>query len=164
LALAAARIYAKLLAYKDEYEIARLLTQPELHNEIRRTFDGGRIAFNMAPPILSRGHVNGRPKKGEIGVWILPVLRVLARMRRVRGTWLDPFGHTVERRMERTLIAEYEALVDRVLLALTSANHGRALALLALADEVRGFGSVKGTAVKNYYSRLARAEEQYVAC
>jgi len=163
LALAVARAYAKLLAYKDEYEIARLLTQPELHDEIRRTFDGGRIAFNMAPPILPGGRVNGRPKKREIGVWILPVLRVLARIRRIRGTWLDPFGHMAERRMERALIADYEALVDRVLLALTPTNHGRAVALLALADEVRGFGPVKETAVKIYHARLAKAEEQYVA-
>jgi indolepyruvate ferredoxin oxidoreductase len=163
LALAVARIYAKLLAYKDEYEIARLLTQPELHDEIRRTFDGGRIAFNMAPPILSRGHVNGRPKKREIGVWILPVLRVLARIRRIRGTWLDPFGHTAERRMERELIAEYEALVDRVLLALTPANHARAVVLLALPEEVRGFGPVKKKAVKTYHTRLAMAEEKYFA-
>jgi indolepyruvate ferredoxin oxidoreductase len=163
LALTVARAYAKLLAYKDEYEVARLLTQPGLHEEIGRTFEGGQIAFNMAPPFLPSGKVNGRPRKREFGSWILPMLSVLSKFRWVRGTWLDPFGYTTERRLERALIEEYEALVDRTLSALMPANYERAIVLLGLADEVRGFGPVKEAAAKAYRLHLTNAEKHFSA-
>ncbi|KKW91663.1 hypothetical protein YP76_14030 [Sphingobium chungbukense] len=154
-----ARSYAKLLAYKDEYEVARLLTRPELHAEIARTFqDGAKISFNLAPPIFTRPGVGGRPAKRAFGRWMLTAMRVLARMKRLRGTWLDPFGRTGERRDERALIAEYEALAERMLTTLAPGNHAAVARLLALADEVRGYGPVKAGAIERYRRDVAAAE------
>jgi indolepyruvate ferredoxin oxidoreductase len=162
LGLTVARTYAKLLAYKDEYEVARLLTRPELSDEIARTFaDGGRISLNMAPPILGGKSINGRPRKREFGAWILPPLRVLARLRGLRGTIFDPFGRTAERRMERTLIGEYEALVERTCAALSLQNHDAAVRLLGMADEIRGFGPVKDAAVHRYHARIKAGEAEF---
>ncbi len=159
LTLAVARNYAKLLAYKDEYEVARLLTHPALRAELARSFeDGGRIALNLAPPILGGKPVNGRPRKREFGAWMLPVMRVLARGKRLRGTAFDPFGRSAERRAERALIADYEALVERTLAALTPANHAAAVERLAMVDQVRGFGPVKHAAMAAYAERAAAAD------
>ena len=162
LALTVARNYAKLLAYKDEYEVARLLGSSALREELGKTFeDGGRIALNLAPPFLNGKRVNGRPVKREFGSWVLVVMRVMARMRGVRGSWFDPFAWTRERRMERALITQYEGLVDDVLASLDAGNHSDALTLLALADEVRGFGPVKAAAVETYQARVSSAQKQY---
>ena len=111
----------------------------------------------MAPPILGGKSINGRPRKREFGAWILPPLRVLARLRGLRGTIFDPFGRTAERRMERTLIGEYEALVERTCAALSLQNHDAAVRLLGMADEIRGFGPVKDAAVHRYHARIKRA-------
>lgn len=155
LARIVARNYAKLLAYKDEYEVARLLTSESLRKEIAATFAaGGRIALNLAPPILNGAKVNGRPRKREFDRWILPLLRMLAHMKGLRGTMLDLFGYTAERRAERAMIAEYEALVEEALGALTPANHAAAMILLNAVDEVRGFGPVKEVAMEAYHRRL----------
>ena len=150
-----ARNYAKLLAYKDEYEVARLLTRESLAAELASTFAaGGKIALNLAPPFLNGALVNGRPRKKEFGRWIVPLLRVLARMKILRGSALDLFGYTAERRAERAMIAEYEALVEEALAALTPANHAAAMILLNAVDEVRGFGPVKEVAMETYHRRL----------
>jgi indolepyruvate ferredoxin oxidoreductase len=164
LARAAARAYAKLLAYKDEYEVARLLTQPALREEIAGVFAaGGRVAFNLAPPILAGPGVNGRPRKREFGAWFGPVLRVLAHGRRLRGTAFDPFGYTAERRSERALINQYEQLVDTVLAALTPANHAAGVRLLSLAEDIRGFGPVKEAAIQRYRESVRLAERDFRA-
>nr|WP_253260711.1 DUF6537 domain-containing protein [Rhodanobacter glycinis] len=163
LALTVARNYAKLLAYKDEYEVARLLSGPALREEIARTFeDGGRIALNLAPSFFGSRKINGRPRKHEFGPWILGLMQLLARMRSLRGTWLDPFARTRERRMERALIAQYEGLVGNVLATLAPGNYSQALTLLALVDEVRGYGPVKATAVVAYHARVSAAHEEYL--
>ena len=162
LALAVARNYAKLLAYKDEYEEARLLTSTTLREEISQTFeDGARIALNMAPPFLDGRTVNGRPRKREFGLWIMPLLRVMARLRWLRGTMFDPFGRTAARRAERSLIVEYEALVNTVLGKLVAQNHPRAVALLSYVDDVRGFGPVKDAAIERYKAKVAAAERAF---
>jgi indolepyruvate ferredoxin oxidoreductase len=162
LTLAVARNYAKLLAYKDEYEVARLLTSAGLHEEIRRSFeDGGRVAFNMAPPLLGGSPVNGRPGKREFGPWIIGVLGVLKRLRGLRGTPLDPFGLSAERRAERALITEYEALTARLLQSLSPAKLTQAVALLGLADAVRGFGPVKQAAIDAYRASIKTGEAAY---
>ena len=163
LAGAVARNYAKLLAYKDEYEVARLLTQPALQAEIDRVFSGGRVSLNLAPPIMAGRLVNGRPRKRKFGAWIRPALRVLAQGRRLRGTPFDIFGFTADRRLERALIGEYEQLVDRVLAALTAENHDLGVKLVALADDVRGFGPVKAAAVKRYRKRVEEVEQEFVS-
>ena len=164
LAGAVAKTYARLLTYKDEYEVARLLTLPALRDEIARTFsDGARIAFNLAPPVLAGRQVDGRPGKREFGPWLVPVLRMLARLRRLRGSWLDPFGRTKERRMERALIASFEQCVERVLAGLNEGNLDAAESLLSLASDIRGFGPVKAASVSLYRDRAAVAEEKFWA-
>jgi len=159
-----ARAYAKLLAYKDEYEVARLLTQAALEKQIAGLFAPlARVAFNLAPPILAGRLVNGRPVKREFGAWIRPLLKVLAHGRRVRGTVLDPFSYTAERRAERALIEDYERLVDRVLAALAPSNHAAGVRLLSLADDIRGFGPVKEAAIKRYRERVQATEQAFLA-
>jgi indolepyruvate ferredoxin oxidoreductase len=161
---ATARAYAKLLAYKDEYEVARLLTGPALQQEIAQVFaEGGRVSFNLAPPFLAGRGINGRPRKREFGPWLRPALRVLAQGRRLRGTVFDLFGYTTERRAERALIEQYEQLVARVLAALTAANHNAAVELLALVDDVRGFGPVKEAAMQRYHQRVRSLEQDFHA-
>ena len=159
LALAAARSYGRLLGYKDEYEVARLLTSDTLRDELKRNFtDGARLSFNLAPPILGGKPVNGRPPKRAFAAkWMTPAMRLLARGKRLRGTALDPFARTAERRMERTLIADYEALVDEVLTLLTPDRHAAAAKLLDLAAMIRGYGPVKEAAVERYRAALPAA-------
>jgi indolepyruvate ferredoxin oxidoreductase len=164
LARAVARNYGKLLAYKDEYEVARLLTQPALEAELAGTFaPGGRVAFNLAPPILAGRLANGRPRKREFAGWLRPLLGLLAHGRHLRGTIFDPLGYTTERRTERALIGEYEHLVGRVLTALSPATHAAGVRLLSLADDVRGFGPVKAAAIERYRERSAAAERDFLS-
>jgi len=145
LAEAAAPVLSRLMRYKDEYEVARLLTDPAFDQRLAGTFDGARrIEFNLAPPILSRPDPRtGRPAKRAFGPWLRPALKVLARFRRLRGTWADPFGKTEERRAERELIGWYEGLIERCARDV-SADTARAWRdILATPDAIRGFGPVK---------------------
>ena len=149
-----ARNYAKLLAYKDEYEVARLFADPAFTVALKDRFDGDyRIAFNLAPPILTGKTPDGRPRKREFGAGTLKLFRVLAGMRILRGTALDVFGHTRERRAERALIAEYEGDVAMVLENLDTIPGDLAEGLLDSADGVRGFGPVKHEAVQAHADR-----------
>lgn len=165
LARAVARNYAKLLAYKDEYEVARLLSDPALHSELKERFTGKpKLSFNLAPPILSKKGSNGRPKKRRFSAFIaIPLFRILAALKPLRGTPLDLFGYTDERRMERALIAEYEETIDRVLSALSAANHDHAVRLLSLPDTIRGFGPVKEEAVERYRNAHTQALKEFFA-
>ena len=142
---AVATNYAKLLAYKDEYEVARLHADPEFLASLRARFDGDiRLRFNLAPPLFSRRDPRtGAPRKREFGAWMLPVFQGLARMRGLRGTPFDPFGYTAERRMERSLITRYEATLDQVMTHGRPDNRELALALAALPERIRGYGHVK---------------------
>ena len=145
LARAVARYYFKLLAYKDEYEVARLHTTDEFRQQIARQFeDGCRIEFNLAPPLLARKDpVTGEPRKMRFGSWIVPVFRLLAALRGLRGTAFDPFGRTAERRRERALIAQYEADVGEILDRLGPETAGVAVELASAPEHIRGFGHVK---------------------
>jgi indolepyruvate ferredoxin oxidoreductase len=140
-----ARGYAKLLAYKDEYEVARLHADPAFVASLRARFEGDiRLRFNLAPPLLSRiDPRTGVPRKREFGAWMLPVFRGMARLRGLRGTPFDPFGHTAERRMERSLIARYETTLDQLMTHGRADNRELVLALAALPERVRGYGHVK---------------------
>ena len=143
-----ARNLAKLMAYKDEYEVARLYADPAFLDTLRKQFEGEpgrdyRLRFHLAPPLLPGHDADGQPKKRRFGPWMLPAFGLLARFKRLRGTALDPFGYTTERRTERALIGEYEALVDELLQGLAPHNHGVAIELASLPDEIRGFGHVK---------------------
>jgi len=148
LAEAVARYAYKLMAYKDEYEVARLHLRTR--DEVREMFGpDSRVAFHLAPPGLARRDGSGRIRKRAFGEWILPLFRLLAALRGIRGTWLDPFGWSAERKMERALIAEYERTMEEVLAGLAPGNHAEATALARLPTAIRGFGHVKMRAVRD---------------
>jgi indolepyruvate ferredoxin oxidoreductase len=142
---AVARQFSRLLAIKDEYEVARLYTDGRFQAALAEQFeDAGSLRFHMAPPLLSRPGPDGRARKMTFGPWMMSAFRVLAKVRRIRGQWFDPFGHTEERKMERALANEYEALLrDTLLPALDAKNHAAALALAKLPESIRGYGHVK---------------------
>jgi indolepyruvate ferredoxin oxidoreductase len=154
---AVAKSYFKLLSYKDEYEVARLHTQVGFLDSVKRDFGtGAKVRFHMAPPLLSRRKdARGRPLKSEFGGWILPGLRLLAGMRGLRGSRFDLFGMTAERRMERALIAEFEALIEATLPDLNADSAKQLCADVALYLDIRGYGPVKEQAVKDVHSRLS---------
>jgi indolepyruvate ferredoxin oxidoreductase len=150
--------YAKLLAYKDEYEVARLFTDGRFQKLLREQFEGDyKISFNLAPPILSSElDTQGRPLKREFSARILPLFRLLAKMKGLRGTAFDIFGYSKDRKMERDLIVAYERDVDTVLRLLSPANADIAVELLSLPDRIRGYGPVKEKAVKDAEARHAQ--------
>ena len=141
----AARALHKLMAYKDEYEVARLYSSDEFREGIARQFEGNiSLRFNLAPPLLSRRDPStGLPAKREFGGWMLTALRLLAPLRRLRGTPFDPFGYTAERRREREDIADYEALLRRLAPEVGRADESTLRELLGLPLQLRGFGHVK---------------------
>ncbi|MEC5409859.1 indolepyruvate ferredoxin oxidoreductase family protein [Paraburkholderia sp. MPAMCS5] len=139
---------AKLMAYKDEYEVARLYADPAYLDKLRAQFDGepGRdyaLNFYLAPPLLAKRDANGHLVKKRFGPWMLPVFRAVARLKGLRGTPFDIFGKTGERRAERRLITEYVALVDEFCATLDRERVPAALKLATLPDRIRGFGHVK---------------------
>ncbi|MFO1108263.1 MAG: indolepyruvate ferredoxin oxidoreductase family protein [Bradyrhizobium sp.] len=143
--------YAKLLAYKDEYEVARLYSDGSFEKLMRDQFEGEfKFNFNLAPPILASGvDAMGRPKKRAFGAWMMGVFRVVAKFRFLRGTPLDVFGYSADRKLERELIAAYEKDVAKALDLLSQASHDTAVELLSLPDRIRGFGPVKEKAAKD---------------
>ncbi|MBL4917813.1 indolepyruvate ferredoxin oxidoreductase family protein [Szabonella alba] len=139
---AVARSYHKLLAIKDEYEVARL--HLSTLDRARAEFEGDlRPEFHLAPPMLPGKDAQGRPKKRAFGAWMIPAFRLLARMKGLRGTAFDPFGRSAERRMEHALIAEFEADMDRVFAEITPARESLAREWAELPLSIRGFGPVK---------------------
>jgi len=142
---AVARYYAKLLAYKDEYEVARLYADGDFRKKIEAMFEGDyRMVFHLAPPLLAKKDpVSGEPRKMRFGPWMMPLFKVLSAMRRLRGTPLDIFGYSEERRTERALVREYEETLERLLAGLTPQNHALAVQIAAIPDEIRGFGYIK---------------------
>ncbi|WP_068072295.1 indolepyruvate ferredoxin oxidoreductase family protein [Novosphingobium lentum] len=145
LAVMVARNFAKLMAYKDEYEVGRLHSDPAFKAQIAAAFeDGAKLRYNLAPPLFAkRDPATGQLKKREFGAWMATGFAVLAKLKGLRGTAFDPFGRTAERRMERRLIDEYETLMRRVAAALQPANHATAIELASLPGQIRGFGHVK---------------------
>jgi indolepyruvate ferredoxin oxidoreductase len=146
LAEAVARYLFKLMAYKDEYEVARLYTDGAFLDQVKAAFDGDdlRFEFHLAPPLIARKDpTTGVARKMSFGPWMMPAYKILARFKFLRGTWLDPFGRTVERRTERALVRDYEAMLDEVLSKLTPDNHHLAVGLAAIPEKIRGFGHVK---------------------
>ncbi|HUB94747.1 MAG TPA: indolepyruvate ferredoxin oxidoreductase family protein [Stellaceae bacterium] len=149
LALAVANNLFKLMAYKDEYEVARLYTDGTFAEKLGRAFEGDyRLEFHLAPPILaSRDPDTGHLQKRSFGPWVMRVFGMLARLKRLRGTRFDPFGRTPERRMERRLITDYEETMREVSAALNQDNHALAVELARLPERIRGYGHVKERAV-----------------
>jgi indolepyruvate ferredoxin oxidoreductase len=151
LAEAVARQLFKLMAYKDEYEVARLHLDAVEQAKLRSEFGpDAKVAFNLHPPLLRS---LGLQRKLKLGSWFVPSFRALYRMRRLRGTKLDPFGHARVRRVERELIDEYEEMVAEALAHLTPETHATALELLELPDVIRGYEEIKLRNVALYRKR-----------
>ena len=149
LAIATARAYYKLLAVKDEYEVARLYTDGHFEQRLRETFeDGWRLTFHLAPPLFAeRDPVTGHLIKREYGSWVMTAFRLLASLKGLRGTAFDILGRTDERKAERQLIKEFEETIETIVAGLTPDNHAAAVELAALPLQIRGFGHVKEAAI-----------------
>jgi indolepyruvate ferredoxin oxidoreductase len=150
----------RLMPYKDEYEVARLYRDPAFRASVAAIWGPGvRLRYHLAPPFLplARDGRTGRPRKIALGRVADLAFAVLAPLRRLRGTPFDPFGHTAERREERRLVAEFEALVADLAATLAPATHARAVRIASLGQQVRGYGPVKAAAVARYRAALAEA-------
>ena len=160
---AVARYFFKLMAYKDEYEVARLFTDGDFKQRLGETFDGDlKLTFHLAPPIFKGKTLpNGRPAKREFGPWMFTAMKWLAKMKRLRGTALDPFGRSEERRTERRLIGEYEAMIGDLAAKLSKRNHRFAVALARIPDEIRGYGPVKEKSVEKAEKNKAALLAQF---
>jgi len=142
---AVARYYAKLLAYKDEYEVARLHADGQFERKIEAMFEGDyRVVYHLSPPLLARRDpLTGEPGKMRFGPWVGFLFKILSSLRGLRGTPLDIFGYTAERRTERALIREYEQTVEQLLAELSPQNHALAVQIASLPEEIRGYGHIK---------------------
>lgn len=151
----------KLTAYKDEYEVARLSLDPALDEAVRAQFgDGARYQYRLHPPVL---RALGLRHKISLGPWFRPAFATLVAMRRLRGTWLDPFGHTEVRRTERALITEYREVVDTLLTGLSEGNHDLAVQIAALPDQIRGYEEIKLATVRTYHEKMAELQAEFAA-
>ncbi|HLI36680.1 MAG TPA: indolepyruvate ferredoxin oxidoreductase family protein [Streptosporangiaceae bacterium] len=158
LAEAVARYLYKLMAYKDEYEVARLSLDPAAAAAVRAQFgEGARVSYLLHPPLLRAMGMSG---KIALGPWFRPAFRVLAASRRLRGTRLDVFGYTRVRRTERALVTQYREVVDELLANLSPGTHGLATQIASLPDMVRGYEDVKLASVRRYQERLADLRHQ----
>jgi indolepyruvate ferredoxin oxidoreductase len=166
---AVARYAFKLMAYKDEYEVARLYADPAFARRIESMFEGGyRLRFHLAPPIFNKPDPRtGAARKSEFGAWMMPAFRILAKLKGLRGTPFDVFGWSAERRSERRLIADYESTVGELLEGLDRSNHSLAASIAAIPEHIRGFGHVKrrhlDAAKKTETALLAAFREKHPA-
>jgi indolepyruvate ferredoxin oxidoreductase len=141
---AVARYFFKLMAYKDEYEVARLYTSGDFRRKLEAQFEGDyKLHFHLAPPLLARKNAQGQLQKKAYGPWVFTAFRVLAKLRALRGTPLDLFGYTAERRSERALIGEYEKTVAGLLDKLDAGNAALAADIASIPEHIRGYGHVK---------------------
>jgi indolepyruvate ferredoxin oxidoreductase len=152
-----ARYLFKLMAYKDEYEVARLYTDSNFIDQVKAGFDGDlKLEFHLAPPMLARRDPQtGEPKKMSFGPWMLSAFRLLAKLKVLRGTPFDIFGYSDERKTERKLIADYAAMLGEIMAGLTPGNHRIAVALASVPEKIRGYGHVKAR-----HLTAAKAEEK----
>jgi indolepyruvate ferredoxin oxidoreductase len=162
-ATAIARALHKLMAYKDEYEIARLFTNGEFRKTLAEQFEGDiKLSFNMAPPLLSKKDPQtGFPIKRRFPGWVFPLFQILARLKGLRGTRFDIFGYTAERRMERELMQEFMRQLDSILGALNRDNCAAAIEWATLVEHVRGFGHIKLANVERYRAAASIALKRF---
>jgi len=154
---AVARYLFKLMAYKDEYEVARLHTDAAFLGKVNAMFEGDfKLNYHLAPPAIASKNDKGELQKKQFGPWMLGAFKVLARLKGLRGTPLDVFGRTEERRTERALIEEYKASLQEVLAGLTAENHATALEIARIPEMIKGYGHVKAR-------HLAAARPQWAA-
>jgi indolepyruvate ferredoxin oxidoreductase len=163
LAEAVARYLFKLMAYKDEYEVARLYSDTTFLEQVKSTFDGKlRFEFHLAPPLWSKiDSATGEPKKRSYGPWMLSAFGWLKRFKFLRGTPFDPFGYSRDRKTERRLIADYEALLATIIAELNPGNHAAAVALAAIPEKIRGYGPVKQRHLVAAKAEEAALREQF---
>jgi indolepyruvate ferredoxin oxidoreductase len=154
---AVARSLFKLMAYKDEYEVARLYTQTGFEEKIAAMFEGDyKVHFHLAPPAIAKRDEKGELVKRKFGPATMTLFKVLARLKKLRGTAFDVFGRTEERRTERALIVEYRAAIEQLLAALSAGNHAAAVEVARVPEQIKGFGHVKER-------NLAAARERWAA-
>jgi indolepyruvate ferredoxin oxidoreductase len=160
---AVARYHFKVLAIKDEYEVARLFTESDFAQRVASQFEGDyKLTFHLAPPVFNKPDpVTGVPRKSVYGPWMMKAFGLLARMRRFRGTSLDFFGRTEERRHERALIGEYEKVVAEIVSQLTAGNHATAVDLASVPEHIRGYGHVRAAHLKTAKAREAALLAQF---
>ncbi len=157
---AVARYLFKLMAYKDEYEVARLHTDPAFQAKVAEQFEGNyELRLHLAPPLFAKKNEKGELVKQQYGPWMLKAMGVLAKLKGLRGTALDIFGRTEERRVERALIVQYREDIERILAGLTADNHALALEIARLPEQIRGFGHVK----ERHYKAAQSRREQLLA-
>ncbi len=141
---AVTRYYFKLLAYKDEYEVARLYGNKRFWQQVKDTFDGDyAVHFHLAPPLLARKGPDGEPRKMRFGPWMRGVFAMVATLKNLRGTWMDVFGYTAERKRERQLIVDYRRAIEEIIGKLDATNHALAVEIASLPEHIRGYGHVK---------------------
>lgn len=145
---AVAKFAYKLMAYKDEYEVARLYTDGTFEKKLRETFHGGKIEFHLAPPLMAKKDADGHLKKKRFGPWMKTAFSLLRRFKGLRGTRFDVFGYTEERKMERKLRDDYLENVVKLAEGLNKKNHELAVAIASIPDEIRGYGHVKEASVE----------------
>uniref|UniRef100_UPI003A927BDE indolepyruvate ferredoxin oxidoreductase family protein n=1 Tax=Marinobacter segnicrescens TaxID=430453 RepID=UPI003A927BDE len=140
----------RFMAYKDEYEVARLFAETDFMKEVNDTFEGDfQVHFHLAPPLMNRGtDAQGRPKKRKFGPWMFRAFKVLARLRSLRGTPIDPFRYSADRKLDRAMLKDYQALVNRIQKELNANNYDTFLQLAELPADVRGYGPVREQAAK----------------
>ncbi len=157
LSTAVAKYYFKLMAYKDEYEVARLYTDGKFIEQVQSQFEGNfTLKFNLAPPLFAKKDAKGHLIKAEFGSWMFGAFKLLARFKGLRGGAFDIFGYTEERKMERALILEYRDTIDGLLARLSPENIDTAVALAKLPEHIRGYGHVKEKAVEQFRTEKAR--------
>ncbi|MDP1980206.1 indolepyruvate ferredoxin oxidoreductase family protein [Undibacterium sp.] len=154
--MAVAKYAFKLMAYKDEYEVARLYTNGDFTAKLKQQFEGDfSLKFNLAPPIFSKKDGQGHLVKAQYGSWVWQAFKLLAKLKGLRGTALDIFGRTEERKAERALIVEYTALMEKLAAGLNADNLEQAIALANLPEKIRGYGHVKEKAMQAYHAEKA---------
>jgi indolepyruvate ferredoxin oxidoreductase len=165
LAMTVARNYFKLLAYKDEYEVARLYADPAFGQKLRANFAGDyKLRFHLAPPIIAPKDPNtGEARKMAFGPWMLTAFSLLAKLKGLRGTAFDIFGRTEERRLERRLVADYEKTVDELISRLAHDNHATAVAIADVPEHIRGYGHVKQRHLRDAKAKEAALLAQFRA-
>jgi len=153
---------ARVMAYKDEYEVARLHTDAVFLAKVKNMFEGDfKLNYHLAPPLLARKNDKGELQKSTFGPWVRTGFRVLASMKGLRGGALDVFGRTEERRSERALIAEYRAVIDAMIPTLSAANLDDAAAFARVPEQIRGYGHVKARHLVVVRTQWAKLVAQY---
>ncbi|MEX8520446.1 MAG: indolepyruvate ferredoxin oxidoreductase family protein [Leptothrix sp. (in: b-proteobacteria)] len=141
---AVARYLFKLMAYKDEYEVARLQTDPAFTDQIGAMFEGDyKLVHHLAPPLWAKKNNHGQPLKQAYGPWLRPALKLLAKLKGLRGTFFDPFSRSAERRAEHALIDDYRATIDELLKTLSAERLSLAVEIASLPEQIRGYGHIK---------------------